>query len=87
MSVLSLALNHPPIQRVRGHEPDQSSLFSVNFKNEWSYASSPICLHGRHGDNFNILRLHDDWNAAVILCQLNREYKLDKGFRSLSLQL
>jgi len=39
MSVLSLALNHPPIQRVQGHEPDHSSPFGINFKNEWSYAS------------------------------------------------
>jgi hypothetical protein len=34
MSVLSLAINHLPIQRVQDHEPDHSSPFSVNFKNE-----------------------------------------------------
>jgi hypothetical protein len=34
---------------------DHSSLYSAEFKNEWSYTSTPaICLYGIDGENFNI---------------------------------
>jgi hypothetical protein len=38
--------------RLPGYEADHSPLSSAEFKNGWSYTSTPLCLYGTDGDNY-----------------------------------
>lgn len=54
--------------KVAVREVDRSPPSSAEVRNEWSYASTPVCLHGVDGDKFTFTVKQGGKHVPILVC-------------------